>query len=168
MAPLLIETFESERDRGLSLSVLADFSKDLSLFLSLSLSLFKKNLFSPLLSQSVSPSSCLPRSASQRAKDRKKKEELKKHKARTFLLHSCVSHTYTHEFYTKHTARSVRTGAASSSWDLNHKGARFAVFFLNVRARARGLREKIASRGSATNRNVRERERSRALSLRSG
>ena len=35
MAPLLIETFESERDRGLSLSVLADFSKDLSLFLSL-------------------------------------------------------------------------------------------------------------------------------------
>ena len=35
MAPLLIETFESERDRGRSLSVLADFSKDLSLFLSL-------------------------------------------------------------------------------------------------------------------------------------
>ena len=35
MAPLLIETFESERDRGRSLSVLADFSKDLSLFLSI-------------------------------------------------------------------------------------------------------------------------------------
>jgi hypothetical protein len=34
-ALLLIETFESERDRGLSLSVLADFSKDLSLSFSL-------------------------------------------------------------------------------------------------------------------------------------
>ena len=38
MAPLLIETFESERDRGRSLSVLADFSKDLSLFSSVCLS----------------------------------------------------------------------------------------------------------------------------------
>ena len=146
MAPLLIETFESERDRGLSLSVLADFSKDLSLFLSLSLSLSSKKISSLLFS----PSQCLPLPVFREVpasapKTEKKRKSLKNTKPELFFF-ILAYHTHTRMSSTPNTPPDQFAPAPPPvPGILITKVRALRFFFVCSRARARFERENCVS-----------------------